>query len=989
VTPTTPAPTSRQGLLAARRWRLHGALALLGLLAAALTAWFVVQDRHDTEREALAAATLYARVLEDQVTRSLTAVATTVRSLSAHGTLRRSPEATQPARQLLEQQLVGQPLLRSLAVLDSDGRVVVSTVDGEAGLRVDLAVLGAPATPAARETIGALLPIRDLGDLARGGVRDATALPMLRPVPMDDGAPPMWLVAVLNPDHFATQHAVITADSTVRATVADLHGRVIASSAADVAGTPDLSALEPFRRFLPQRESGSYIGAGSDGTEVVAAFRLSRRWPLVVLAEQPLADVLAASQERVRSALGVCAAFVAMLAVLGWVADRGLRREQQALEREARFQRELAEAEERWKLALEGAGHGVWDVDLATGRASLSPRLLDLTGPPPHGAAWTQDQLRDAVHPDDREPVALALARHLRGESPQFSHELRLRGADGRWHWLLASATRLDSAAGRRLIGTTTDVGERRAIELALRDSEARFRSAFEQAAVGMLEQDRTGRVLRANPALCRMLGLSADEIAQRTVRELVHPEDFAAATQDIEGLFAGRLERLVAERRYRHRDGNYVWGRYTASVLRRTDGRDEHLLAIVEDVSARRAAEDALAEARQRELSVGARIQQALLAPSPSAALHRVWLGTLNQASQGIDGDFVDVIALGDDTLDLVVGDVMGKGVAAALLGAATKMQFSRSRAELLARSVGGARLPSPVEIVGAVHARMTLDLQALEAFVTLCYVRLDVRTGTVAWVGCGHEEPLLLRPGEAALPLGNQHPPLGVLDRVDYEQTERPLRPGDALFLASDGAVDALMPDGSRLGRERLAATLRRLVAEVPTPAAVLHVLRHEIVAAGATITDDLTMALAFVAGPHDRGGLLELHGGLADVGRVRALVEPRALAAGLDEVDASLFTVACVEAYTNAVRHTRDALDGAPVEVAVRALDDRIVVEIVRPGAPYEVPSLPPDTDFAAFPEGGFGLRIMRDGTDAVEHVHAAGVNTVRLTRWTARR
>jgi len=58
-------------------------------------------------------------------------------------------------------------------------------------------------------------------------------------------------------------------------------------------------------------------------------------------------------------------------------------------------------------------------------------------------------------------------------------------------------------------------------------------------------------------------------------------------------------------------------------------------------------------------------------------------------------------------------------------------------------------------------------------------------------------------------------------------------------------------------------------------------------------------------------------------------------------------------------------------------------------VRPGAPYEVPSLPPDTDFAAFPEGGFGLRIMRDGTDAVEHVHAAGVNTVRLTRWTARR
>ena len=107
-----------------------------------------------------------------------------------------------------------------------------------------------------------------------------------------------WLVALINPDFFATQHSLVASGSNVQVLISDLRGQVI-SAAGDVRPSArGIESLPPFTLYLPQREHGEYLGAGSDGADAVAAFRVSRQWPLLILAEEPQREVMAVWRAR-------------------------------------------------------------------------------------------------------------------------------------------------------------------------------------------------------------------------------------------------------------------------------------------------------------------------------------------------------------------------------------------------------------------------------------------------------------------------------------------------------------------------------------------------------------------------------------------------------------------------------------------------------------------------------------------------------------------
>lgn len=273
-----------------RRRQLWWLIGVLGVLALGLTGWYVLAQRAAAEKEAQQLTTLYARVLEDQVSRALTTTAGTLRQLSQRGTLRRAIDEPEPAGRLLEQQLLGQAHLRSLSLLDDAGTVLVGTTESDAGRRVDLDVLGGrSAADPERIKLGPLLPIRDLSDLGgHAAPAAAGAWVMLARVPMEHGQPPLWLVALVNADYFVTQHLVLAEDSGVRAVLADLNGRVVATTGDAPPRGATLAALAPFARFLPQQEQASYIDVGSDGEMAVAAFRLSRRWPVQASRNSPI-----------------------------------------------------------------------------------------------------------------------------------------------------------------------------------------------------------------------------------------------------------------------------------------------------------------------------------------------------------------------------------------------------------------------------------------------------------------------------------------------------------------------------------------------------------------------------------------------------------------------------------------------------------------------------------------------------------------------------
>ncbi|WP_298036295.1 PAS domain S-box protein [uncultured Desulfuromonas sp.] len=145
------------------------------------------------------------------------------------------------------------------------------------------------------------------------------------------------------------------------------------------------------------------------------------------------------------------------------------------------------------------------------------------------------------------------------------------------------------------------DVTERKRAEAALRESEDRFRSIFQTAAAGMSLITPEGRFLQVNPALCRFLGYAEEELEGKTVEALTHPEDREATRRHYGEISSGRRQHLEYEKRYLRKDGGVVWGQASVACVMTPEMKPLFCVALVQDVTERRRAEEALRESQTK----------------------------------------------------------------------------------------------------------------------------------------------------------------------------------------------------------------------------------------------------------------------------------------------------------------------------------------------------------------------------------------------------
>jgi sigma-B regulation protein RsbU (phosphoserine phosphatase) len=268
----------------------------------------------------------------------------------------------------------------------------------------------------------------------------------------------------------------------------------------------------------------------------------------------------------------------------------------------------------------------------------------------------------------------------------------------------------------------------------------------------------------------------------------------------------------------------------------------DLNLLTVMANVAAIRIEHTRLAEVEQaervlaRDLQQAAVIQQGLL-PTCAPVVPGVDLAGYNAACRTVGGDYYDFISYPDGRVAILVGDVAGKGMPAALL-----MSSLQARVQVL--------FDDPTNLAALVtrlNRIITTNCPA-NRFISFFIAVLDPTTNELAYVNAGHNPPLLVRRDGSLKKLEGTGLILGILPIAKYEQQTCLLEPGDVVVLFSDGVTEATRPDvDEEFGEDRLAQALAELKDE--SAQSIIEAINQRVVdfTKGAPPADDITLVVA----------------------------------------------------------------------------------------------------------------------------------------------
>ena len=208
-----------------------------------------------------------------------------------------------------------------------------------------------------------------------------------------------------------------------------------------------------------------------------------------------------------------------------------------------------------------------------------------------------KDMWEESLHPEDKERV-LAADGQSKATGDPFGEDYRMLTRDGRTIWVRDEAVLLRDDSGKPWLwqGVLLDITEMKQTEEALRESEERFRSAFEDAATGIALIDLSNHYLRANPALCDLLGYREDELLEKTSFEVTHSEDREVSRgRSKRMLEAGDAGKMRLEKRYLRKDGSVVWAVSDVSLVRDAGGNPSHFISQYQDITERKRLEESL----------------------------------------------------------------------------------------------------------------------------------------------------------------------------------------------------------------------------------------------------------------------------------------------------------------------------------------------------------------------------------------------------------
>lgn len=508
---------------------------------------------------------------------------------------------------------------------------------------------------------------------------------------------------------------------------------------------------------------------------------------------------------------------------------------QQDITQQKRDKEALEESEARFRQMADMTGEWLWEQD-AEGRYTYSSGAVrEILGYDPDEIIGRR--YLDLMTADDRTHWAAEFPS-LAGSGHRFYRLINhYRRKDGREVFTESTGEAIVDAKGQvvKWRGVDHNITARKHYEDALRLRDR----AIEAASVGIDITDARVKdhpIIYVNPALSRITGYSREEILGQSMFFLQGPDTDAASIAEIRtALEEGRSCEVVLKN-YR-KSGSPFWNELLIAPVRDEQGKLTHFIGIQADVTERRRAED-----ERHELEIARQIQLSLLPKAPLRLEHVQVFGICVPASH-IGGDYFDYIHLRNH-LDVVIADVSGHSVGAALIMAETR---SALKAEARQFRNGGHRDHGVGETLSVLNELLYDDLDGADLFISMFYLRYSLTSRELRYANAGHNCPLLLRmDAPACVPLDAAGLILGVNKEVEFEEKLIHLEPGDRILLYTDGITEAQNEAGEFFDVPRLCGLFSAYRNDPPQ--AVVDKLFGELCAfcGGAPCNDDVTLVV-----------------------------------------------------------------------------------------------------------------------------------------------
>jgi diguanylate cyclase (GGDEF)-like protein/PAS domain S-box-containing protein len=337
---------------------------------------------------------------------------------------------------------------------------------------------------------------------------------------------------------------------------------------------------------------------------------------------------------------------------------------------------------------------------------------------------------RAVTHPDDIAADESALSELASGSRTEYVREKRYVRPDGSAVWVnLRGAVAIDPDTGAHVfVANVVDISERRRREQALAEAEDRFRSAFDNAPIGMALVSPDGRFLKVNRALCDLTGYSETDLLIRTFQAITHPDDLDTDLAHVQDVLADRRRSYQMEKRYHHADGHIIWVTLSVSLVRDAGGEPLYFVSQIEDISNRKRRERVL-ETQAARLAVIAATDQLT-----GLSTRRTWdLAIADRTSRpDLDLERFGIALIDLDALK-EINDTQGHHAGDQALVAMASALRTVIRDEDLVARIGGDEFAVLIPSVSAV-AMLGLTERILAALPE----KLSASAGVATWDGC-----------------------------------------------------------------------------------------------------------------------------------------------------------------------------------------------------------------------------------------------------------